>query len=460
MKTFKILILLFFLSTIFSFAQNIKGVVLDENTNKSLIGVHVYLLKNKNKGVVTNDKGAFKLKIKSKISNNDTIVFSHIGFVSKKIPLSDMKDINNIISLSLDVQYLEKVSVISNKKLKPKIHFNKLSSLKGGLYSFGSLIKNNRIYVIGGDQSDDTDEYKKALSISMDKYIEPTINEYLSEVRNIFSWQHFKGSLQVYDIMSNTWETSSLKFRKRAYNNMHFFNDKIYVFGGKRLSKNRAFEYLDEKIEVFDLTSNSILIDDVNPHQAINFASFLKEDNLIVLGGSTKLKKNGIKEYSNKVHLYNLKSGNWFELADMPTPKETKGIFVNDKIYLIGGFNKKPLDEIESYNLETGKWKKEGQLFHGVERPALAYNDNIIYIFESGSILTYDINTKELNEYFIGLYLKSSELFYANNTLYLLGGYKEDEFSKIPSPDLFSIDLDEFNKTRINNSRKFYPLSQ
>lgn len=447
----KTLTIIFLFSTFFSFAQNIKGVVLDKNTNSLLVGVHVYLINSVN-GDITNKKGIFKLKIKSKENKNDTLIISHIGYTTKKLSLSEIKENNYIIHLSIDVQNLKKVLVYSKKKLKPRIHFNKLNPLKKGLYSFGSLINDNKIYVIGGDASHITDEVLKTLS-HIDPNPDLTILDLVKKARYNFSWQHFSSNLYIYNIITNTWETSNLKFRNRAYNNMHFFNNKIYVFGGINLSKSKKFEYLDDKIEVYDIKNDTILIDDVNPHQAVNFASFLKNDSLIIIGGSVKTKKNGIKEYSNKIHLYNLKSGYWYELTNMPTNKETKGVIINDKIYLIGGFNKKALEDLESIDLKTGKWKKEGQLFYGIERPALAYNDNNIYIFEDGKLLTYNIISKELNEYLIDIFLKSSELFYADNMLYLLGGYKENEYSKLVSRGFYSIDLNEFKITKINKSK-------
>ncbi len=449
----KTLTIIFILSTFFAFAQNIKGIVLDKNTNDFLVGAHVYL-KNSINGDATNRKGEFKLKIKSKENKNDTIIISHIGYATQYLSLSELKENKYVIYLSIDVHNLEKISIFSNKKLKPRIRFNKLNSLKKGLYSFGSLINDNKIYVIGGDASHITDEVLKTLShINPNPHL--TILDIAERARYNFSWQHFNSNLFIYNITTNTWETSNLKFRNRAYNNMHFFNNKIYVFGGVNLSKSKKFEYLDDKIEVYDIKNDTILIDNVNPHKAVNFASFLKNDSLIIIGGSIKINKNGIKEYSNKIHLYNLKSGYWYELTNMPTPKETKGVLVNDKIYLIGGFNKKALEDIESIDLKTGIWKKEGQLFYGIERPALAYNDNIIYIFEDGKILTYNIITKELNEYLIDLFLKSSELFYTNNMLYLLGGYKKNEYSKSASRDFYGIDLNEFEITKINKSTTF-----
>jgi len=445
----KNLTIFFLLINFFSFAQNIKGVVLDLNTNKLLIGAHVYL-KNSVNGSITNKKGEFNLKIKSKENKKDTLIISHIGYTTKKLPISEIKENNYVIHLSINLQNLEKITVFSNKKLKPKIYFNKLNSLKKGLYSFGSLIINDKIYVIGGNASHNTDQVLKTLSVG-----DPNLSilDLYKKARYNFSWQHFSSDLFIYNTTTNTWKKSNLKFRNRAYNNIHFFNDKIYVLGGIKLSKSKKIEYLDDKIEVFDIKNDTIIIDDVNPHQAVNFASFLKNENLIIIGGSIKMKKNGFKEYSNKIHLYNLGSGYWYELTDMPNNKETKGVMVNNKIYLIGGFNKKPLEYIESIDLNTGKWKKEGQLFYGIERPALTYNNNIIYIFDNGKILTYNIITKELNEYLIDLFLKSSELHYTNNMLYLLGGYKENEYSFTPSRGFYSINLNEFEITKINKSK-------
>ncbi|RMZ50290.1 hypothetical protein EB822_09060 [Flavobacteriaceae bacterium PRS1] len=96
---------------------------------------------------------------------------------------------------------------------------------------------------------------------------------------------------------------------------------------------------------------------------------------------------------------------------------------------------------------------KEGELFSGIKTPALATHDNVIYIFDDGKIYTYNTKTKELDEYLIDLFFKSSSLFYYNDKLYLLGGFKENEFSKTPSSNLYSIDLNEFEKTAISKSK-------
>ncbi len=429
------LILIFVLLTHISNAQNIKGIVLEKISNMPLAGVNVFIKKT-GIGTTTNEKGEFYLKYFSKINETDTLNFSSIGYITRKVSFSELKGSNYVVLLSESVELLKEVTITSRQQLKYQIAYTKHSSLSDGLYSFGSVLVGDKIWVIGGDKS----------FVSILKW------------KPSFTWESFNDKLYIYDMQMDKWTTSSLTFSKRAYNGLNYYNDKIYVLGGKTLSTNRKLEYLDDRIEVYDVNTNTILVDNTNPHQAVNFASFVYDDNLIVMGGSTRIKVNEEKECSRKVHLLKLKTGYWYELNDMPIAKETKGVLVNNTIYLVGGFNLKPLDNIETYNITTGEWKSVGQLFYEVERPALAYKDNIIYIFEDGRIQIYNIETKELKLYSVDLPLKSCEMFYANNKLYLLGGWIHNEISEnestiVPSSGLYSIELSEFNKTVIYNTK-------
>ena len=137
----------------------------------------------------------------------------------------------------------------------------------------------------------------------------------------------------------------------------------------------------------------------------------------------------------------------------MSSAKETNGVLIGDKIYLIGGFKNKPLSEIESFDLITKTWKKEGDLFFGMESPALTSNKGIIYIFDKGKFFTYNTKKRELNEYYIKLNLTSSKIFISNNKMYLLGGINLGDYDTTPSSALYSIDLVEFNKTQIRRAK-------
>jgi len=137
----------------------------------------------------------------------------------------------------------------------------------------------------------------------------------------------------------------------------------------------------------------------------------------------------------------------------MPSAKETNGVLIDDKIYLIGGFRDKPLAEIESFDLVSKKWKKEGDLFFGMESPAVSNYNAIIYIFDKGKIYTFNTKNKELNEFYIKLNLTCSKMYISNNKIYLLGGKNIGDYDITPSSALYSIDIAEFNKTQIRRTK-------
>ncbi|WP_456376069.1 Kelch repeat-containing protein [Lutibacter sp.] len=443
----RFLFLFFSLFTILSFSQYIEGKVVDATTNKPIEGVHVFM-KGINRGTLTNAKGNYYLKFPYKIVEEDIIRFSHITYGELKIPYSKKKK-NYSVQLLMDLQKLEEVKISQKRNLKASIPYKKLSSMKTAIHSFGSILNNNKIYVVGGDASYEQNDLKKILdSDDPDK----PMSDFFKTGR-IFSKTSYKGDLQVYNIALDTWKIEKSKFRKRAYNSINIYNNNLFILGGKNISTNGKFEYLDTKIEAYDIENNSIKIDNTNPHQAANFASFTYKDNIIVMGGSLKVKRNGFKEYSNKVHLYNIKSGEWFELGSMPIAKETQGVLINDKIYLVGGFKEKPLFGLETFDLVTQKWKKEGELFYGVSKPAITHKGNIIYFFNNGKINTYNVLTKELKEYLIDVSLEASALFYANDTLFILGGLRVNNYSFFPSKGLFSIDINDFDITKVQNSK-------
>ena len=447
----KNLIFFLFLSSI-SFAQTIEGVVLDVTTNKPVKAAHVYIT-NIEQGTITNFRGKFKLKL-SNVKEIDSIYTSHIGYKKKAFIYSQKKK-SYIVFLEPNGNTLSEVKLTGVKrKLNLRLHYNKLTSMKKGLYSFGSMLKDDKIYVIGGNASYKEDEMKKILEFYPFDFDDVKRQPNLLKRKRNFINEFYSGDLLVYDLNLDFWESADIKFRKRAYHNLHYSDNKFYVLGGKRLSIGRKYEYLDDKIEVFDNESNTIQIDDTNPHQAVDFASFTYDNKIIVMGGAVKRRKSGQIIYTDKVHLYDLESGFWYELASMPYAKETNGVLIENRIYLVGGIRGRSLSSIESFDVISGTWKKEGELFERFAKPAVTYNGDVVYMFEDEKVVTYNTKTKELNQYLIDLDLKASKLYYANNKLYILGGYRENSFSVKPSANLYSINLREFETTKIYKSKR------
>ncbi|MDA3907407.1 MAG: carboxypeptidase-like regulatory domain-containing protein [Bacteroidales bacterium] len=447
------LTIILLLATFNLFAQNIKGIILDAETNIPLEYVNISF-KKENTGTTSNIKGEFNLSLQTEIAENDTVHFSIIGYYSEDYTYSKLKEFNFVVSLTKKVENIEEIEIKSNRILNPELQYSKLPSTKVGVHSFGTELIEGKIYIIGGDASYIEDSGKKLLD-ELSYGQDYSFGYFISKTKLTSTWEHYSGKLQIFDIENKSWVYPEIEFRKRAYHNIRYCNNKLYVLGGKSISLNGKFEYLENKIEIFDLKTQTIEVDETNPHQAINFQSFVYKNSIIVMGGSVKLNKDGSKIFSNKVHLYDLTKGYWYELNDMPKAKEVKGVIIDSTIYLIGGNNNRPLKGIDSYKLSTDIWEPEGELFSAIEKPALTTFGNIIYIFSNDKILTFNIDTKLLNEYKIDLNLFASELYYFDGKLYIVGGYNQDEFTKSVSKNMYCVDIKEFSNTEIVNSRKY-----
>ena len=115
------LALIFFLilfSTGFLQGLEILGNISDEKNNEPLPYVNIGI-PNKNFGTVSDENGNFKLKLNSEIEENDTIVFSYIGYNSIKKLVSELKIQTNTLMMIPDDNNLGEV-VFKTKKLKEK----------------------------------------------------------------------------------------------------------------------------------------------------------------------------------------------------------------------------------------------------------------------------------------------------------------------------------------------------
>lgn len=240
-------------------------------------------------------------------------------------------------------------------------------------------------------------------------------------------YEHNSNKLQIYDIRNDQWNIANVRFSTRAYHNVHYAKGKIYVLGGKKLSTGSLRENLNAIVEVSDIQNKLLLSSESNPHQAVNFASGLYNDALIVMNGSTK-KYRKKKNYTNEVHLFDLKTGYWYEMERTPYAYETTGIVVDRVLYLVGGFNDQALPYINSYNPLSGTYRTEAILPFQLERPALAYDTvgKSIYVFEKSMLLVYNLESKDLYRYRIDLDLMYSQMVCKGNHLYIIGGRTVD----------------------------------
>ena len=426
------------------FSQKITLKVLDFDTNTAIEKAHIFFI---HETIYSNKKGEFSFNLNKLKSVSFSV--THLNYETKKV-VFEKGITSKVVFLKEKQETLLGIEIYTKNSLKKTISFKKLVDLPKAVYAFASVINDGRIYVFGGDASSEYEKNKEGLSqVQFSNEIE--IMQFLQKPKPI-SFNSYLGAVQTYRVSNKKWIVEKEKVIKRAYHKALIHKDKILLIGGKMLSKKKSRELLSSQIEFVSLKDLSIKLDESNPHQASNFGATIYENKVLVFGGSLKKHENGRMKYSNKIHFFDLDSGFWYLLTKMSKGKEVTGIVFEDKLYLFGGYNKRNLTEVESFDLKTGQWKKEGTLFRGMRKPAITKDKEFIYLQEDGKILTFKPKTKALKEYKIDLNLKGSEMHFSNEKLYIIGGFQVEDYRKAPSNGFYNINVSEFFKTRpINN---------
>lgn len=449
-----------FLCANYLFAQNIEIVIMDKTRNIPLEGVHVYSKKT-TLGTTTDINGRFSINFNNTISQSDTIYFSYLGFRTIEINFGVLKKMDTLF-LKEKFELIDNIKVTSNRKLNSKINYKNMKPLKQRLHSFGSVIVENKIFVFGGDISYRTDGILKSMendpTIADFNYTgdREGLKKFIFSINSLSnSFKGYNKRIYVYDISSDSWKVLKQKTQPRAYHSAIYDKKtkKIFILGGKSLSIDGRIEYLNNEIEVFDLKPRIYQIDKINPHSTVNPISIPVDGGFIVLGGSVKMNKRNVKEYFERIHLYDTESGLWYNIGELPSGKETTGTTVNGRIYLFGGQRNKKLTTIESFDLKTGMWKNEGQLFEPLDEISVTSNGNMIYLYHFGKLLTYNVELKMLKEYFVSIYTRDPAMHIYNNKLYIIGGYGYDTNEIVPLSSVYSIDIREFEKTKVQKSK-------
>lgn len=390
---------IFLLSTLAGNAQ-IKGVTVEGEKGQPLPGVNIY-------------------------TQNDSIVFSHVGYLPFKCTLRELKQLNYRVTLHEQPQRMQEV-VVSGESPSPFLEWTEVTSLPKPLYSFGGFLLDGKIYVVAGDET--------LIRLVITKSRTGTeANEYHSS------------TVYVYDIAADTWEKHAEGLVPRAGHAAHFYKNRIFILGGKRFSTNRKLEYTDATMEIYDLDKDTLYIDPVNPHQAVDFTSFIYEDCLYVMGGATKE-----KVFSDKIHTLDLKRGVWYEQENtIPVGRRGKmnGIRVGSKVYFFGGYRTAPMWTAASYDLQTRQWRRLCNLKDGVAYPSLATHGDCIYIFENRNLQVYNIKTDTIRMYELAaLDIESAGLFYWDNMLYIVGGCTRQGIYVVPHKSVIAVDVSRINR--------------
>ncbi|MCT4672849.1 MAG: TonB-dependent receptor [Prolixibacteraceae bacterium] len=118
---------LFSLMTLFSWAQEQwNGTVVDKN-QQPLFAVNVYFSTSPTKGTVTDFNGNFNIKGGQE---GDHLIFSYIGYISQKIPFSQLQAGKEIhIILKEDIQHIKEVRISAQDPISKKFAVEKIDRI-------------------------------------------------------------------------------------------------------------------------------------------------------------------------------------------------------------------------------------------------------------------------------------------------------------------------------------------
>lgn len=262
------------------------------------------------------------------------------------------------------------------------LQFKNLANMSGGRGATASVIVNDNIYVSNGYQEKASDA----------KYIEK------------------------YNITDNSWSVLNATLLPKRFANSETYHNKIYIFNG----------WGNSHLEILDLATNTITKGAVNRSYTGNAGSAIYNGRIYVFGGSG-LNGAATTKFSNTFQYYDIASNTWNPLPNMPTARETRGKIVNDKLYVIGGFNGTSSRLINVFDLNTNLWINQYTMPAAISGHSLAVSDNKIFMvggYNNQSFLAYfDTTTNKVHQLSSNMIPRrhsAAEVY--NDKLYVIGG--------------------------------------
>ena len=201
--------------------------------------------------------------------------------------------------------------------------------------SLGVAVVNDKIYAIGGVQSDVNEEY---------------------------------------DIAKNTWTTKMPMPTARGDFAIAVFQDKIYAFGGLTKSGQWTTELTDVN-EVYDPETDTWTIKTSMPTPKAGLSASVVDDKIYLIGGFTQAANTTHHPASNEVLVYDPIADAWTTTTSIPIATlDYATAVVDDKIYVISGvssaYSDNLLNPTQIYDTETDTWSQGAPIPYPIQQAA------------------------------------------------------------------------------------------
>lgn len=242
----------------------------------------------------------------------------------------------------------------------------------------------------------------------------------------------FSNEVLIYHTQADAWiNFYPDNFEKRKYGNCIYdeSSDDIYLLtGASPFGHHPAYQqYLMPDIEVYDYDSQTFYKLDTNYHQAVNPGVVSDSNHLYIFGGSVSASYGQMeKEYTQAFHAYDIKTGKWQKLPDMPEGKEVKGAIVDNKLYTFGGYDNTSLNTIHCFDFSTNQWSKVGELPMPLSAYGIAKSGQYIFLVgdyhKLNILMVYDTDSGYIKQYKTNIKSRHLGVCILGNNLYVFGG--------------------------------------
>ena len=189
--------------------------------------------------------------------------------------------------------------------------------------------------------------------------------------------------------------------------------------------ENQHFRF-EPRVEVFDIRTHEVSFSTSLPAPTRVNTSVFHQGSIYVFGGAYPGVKN--LEVTAIAVKYDIDTGVWSRVADMPTAKTTKAVVKDDWIYVVGGYDhNKALDVFERYNPKTNQWQTLPPLPKAISAHSVTLVNDKLYTFGDYKNLSityqYSFKKRQWQEVDIGFIAsRHNASTTLNKHTYVIGG--------------------------------------
>jgi len=257
-----------------------------------------------------------------------------------------------------------------------------------------AAVVNGKIYAIGGEVNY---EYDPAADKWTARKPMPTARQhfgiavYQNKIYTIGGswWDPDKGRIssnanEVYDPLTDTWETREPMPANRSDLKANIVNGKIYLIGG-RTGDQKTTVALNE---VYDPATNSWTTKEPMPYPVVGYASAVVNSKIYVIGGQNEFHDPDDPLNTNHNQIYDPETDTWSLGASLPTvvwnaaAGATTGVKAPKRIYVIGGTPDRSIQGTnitQVYDPENGVWTFGASMPTARAWLAVAVVDDVLY---------------------------------------------------------------------------------